>query len=106
MRPSLIGSSICEIIRSYLTKEHTEVGIGDFHEIWRERSFQKNTRPLYFSFSFLFWSAMIDVEEMKTTFKVGGAKHILPKYLGNDWRLVFLNDEFNGVYRFAKESHV
>ena len=31
-----------------LTREHIEVGIADFDEIWHECSFQKNIRPVFF----------------------------------------------------------
>ena len=54
-----------------LTREHTQLGIADFDEIWHECSFRKNIRPVFFL------SAMVDVEGVKTTLKVGGVKHIL-----------------------------
>ena len=58
-------------IHTWLTREHIEVGIADFDEIWHDCSFRKNIRPVFFL------SAMVDVEGVKTTLKVGGVKHIL-----------------------------
>ena len=60
------------MILQQLTRERTEPGILDFDEIWHECSFQKNIPPVFF-----FSSAMVDVEGVKTTLKVGDAKHIL-----------------------------
>ena len=54
---------------------------------------------------------MVDVEGVKTTLKVGGAKHILLNisaiieelsFFCKLMKLVFFNDEFHGVYRFVK----
>ena len=53
-----------------LTREHIDVGITDFDKICYDCSFQKNIRPVFFL------SAMVDVEGVKTTLKVGGVKHI------------------------------
>ena len=57
--------------RSRLTREHTEPGIADSDEIWRECSIVKKIFDVFF-----FLSATIDVEGVKTTLKVGSAKHI------------------------------
>ena len=54
-----------------LTREYIEVGIADIDKIWHECSFQKHIRLVFFL------SAMVNVEGVKTTLKVGGAKHIL-----------------------------
>ena len=51
---------------------------------------------------------MIDVEGVKITLKVGGADHILSNIseIIRDNFSVLFNDEFNGVYHYAKKSFV
>ena len=39
--------------------------------IWHKCSFKKNIRPIFFL------SATVNIEGVKTTLKIGGAKHIL-----------------------------
>ena len=64
--------------------------------------------------SYFFLSAMVDVEGVKTTLKIGGVKHILLNIseiieyivLCMLMKFAFFNDECNGVYRFAKKSFV
>ena len=71
-----------------LTREHTEVGIADFDEIWREYSFRKNIRPVPF-----FLSAMVDVEGVKT--QSWWRETYFVKYLGNYWRYRFCVNWWN-----------
>ena len=65
------------VTNAWLRREHIEVGIADFDEIWHNCSFRKNIRPgFFFLIYYLFViSAMVDVEGVKTTLKV--VKHIL-----------------------------
>ena len=67
-----------------LTREHIQLGITNFDEIWHERSFRKNIRPL------IFLSAMVNVEGVKTTLKVGGVKHILSNISEMNEDIVFV----------------
>ena len=39
---------VFETHETKLTREHIEVGIVDFDEIWHDCSFQKNIRPVFF----------------------------------------------------------
>ena len=54
-----------------LTREHIEVRIADLMKFGMNVVFEKIFDPYFFL------SAMVDVEGVKTTLKVGGMKHIL-----------------------------
>ena len=61
---------------------------------------------------FFFLSAVVNVEEVKTIFEIGDAELVLSNVseIIEDipcklMKLVFFNDEFNGIRHFTKKSH-
>ena len=62
------------------TREHTQLGIADFDEIWYECSFQKNIRPVFFFGNG--WRG----ENYPQSW---GYETYFVKYFGNYWRYRF-----------------